>query len=192
MRTWYVLALLVPTALQGAPFFIDFESFSDFEPVTNQIPGVTFSNTTALQAGVSLNEFEFPPASGSIAAFDDFGPMELIFDMPITDFFGRFTYTTKINLLAYDSSNLLVDSVMSMFDSNLALSGDPGSAPSETLGVSSLTGISRVVIQGDLSGGSFVGDDFRADAIPEPGTLPLLLGGLVGVILRQRFARRSS
>ena len=49
---------------------LDFESLSDGDAVTNQFigEGVTFSNASILTAGVSLNEFEFPPKSGNMQA----------------------------------------------------------------------------------------------------------------------------
>lgn len=57
---------LVPTSTAGA-VFLDFEEMMDGELVSNQYAGLTFSSTVVLSAGVSLNEFEVPPRSGTSA-----------------------------------------------------------------------------------------------------------------------------
>jgi hypothetical protein len=51
--------------------FLDGSAIPDSTNITNQFPGLTFSNTTVITAGMSLNEFEFPPHSGVNAVFDD-------------------------------------------------------------------------------------------------------------------------
>ncbi len=64
---------------------IDFEGLNDGDAVTTQFAaqGVIMSNSTVLTAGASLNEFEFPPASGINVAVDDGGPLTLTFSVPI-------------------------------------------------------------------------------------------------------------
>ena len=60
-----LMILAVAVLLTGIQFpayattIIDFETLSDADPVTNQFTGLTFTNTTAITAGISLNEFEF-------------------------------------------------------------------------------------------------------------------------------------
>ena len=77
-----------------AALLTDFENLSDGTAVTNQILGAAFSNATVLTAGIGLNEFQFPPHSGTNVATDSGGPMGIVFTMHIKDFEGYFTYTT--------------------------------------------------------------------------------------------------
>src|SRR5580700_6502590 len=71
---------------------ISFETLPDGTPIfdgtsiTTQFPGLTFTNTTVISAGISLNEFEFPPHSGSNVAFDDGGPITIAFTNPVLSF----------------------------------------------------------------------------------------------------------
>src|SRR5207244_4503963 len=114
-----LLVLASPARLIADPIVIDFEGLQDGTILSNQYSGVTFSNAIILTAGISLNEFEFPPLSGTNVA----------------------------------------------------------------------SGISRVIITGDTSGGSFTLDDATyttgVTAVPEPGTIFLLLAGIVFLGLRR-------
>ncbi len=58
--------LLVSTCahLSAATLTFDFEALDDGTTLSAQLPGVTFANAVVLTAGLSLNEFDFPPASG--------------------------------------------------------------------------------------------------------------------------------
>jgi hypothetical protein len=168
----------------------NFEDLTDSERLTTQYAlfGVTFTNATALTAGISLNEFEFPPHSGTNVIFDDGGPMTLIFSIPMVYFEGYFTYLVPLTLNFFDALNNLVGSANSNFSSNMVLSGDPGSSPNELLSFAWGPGISSVVISGDLGGNSFTMDDLTATPVPEPGTLLLLGSGvlaMVGVVLKK-------
>ena len=178
LHTILSLVLLIPVLGTAAPIVLDFESLSDLESVTTQLPGLTFTETIALEAGISLNEFEFPPASGDLVVSDDFGPIEILFTTPVTSFAGFFTYLVPLTVSAFSATDTLVDSASSLFATNLALSGDPGSSPNELLEVSHAPGISRVLIEGDPFGASFTLDDARYEVVPEPGTAVLLLLGL--------------
>lgn len=174
-----VALLLLPSALLANPITIDFDGLSDLDSVTNQFPGFTFFNATVLSAGFSLNEFEFPPHSGSNLVFDDGGALVISFLTPFDSFSGYFTYSQSLTLEAFDASNNLLGTVNSAFFSNLALSGDPGSSPNEFLSLS-FAGISSVRITGDPTGGSFVLDDLTA-TVPEPSSILLLLSGTAGL-----------
>jgi hypothetical protein len=176
---------LVALALAGvSPAFADllnFEGFPDGTAITTQYPGVTFSHATVLTAGVSLNEFEFPPHSGSNVVFDDGGPMLISFGAPVTAVSGYFTYGELLTLTAFDALNNPVGSVSSAFFNNEALSGDLGSSPNEFLQLTFAGGISSVTFAADSAGGSFTLDDLTVSAVPEPASLVLLLTVLAGV-----------
>jgi hypothetical protein len=184
--------LLLPAArAHAAPVLIDFEGLGDFEAVTTQYPGVTFGNTIAVTSGISLNEFETPPRSGTNAVFDDGGAITLGFDSPVSHFAGYFTYSTTLTLTAFDASLNVIGTATSLFANNFALTGVAGSAPNELLELV-LAGIAFVRIEGDPLGGSFVLDDVTFDtaavttAVPEPSTLALIAGGLALLRARRR------
>jgi hypothetical protein len=169
--------VLVNTAATATSLAIDFESLDDSEVLTTQIGGLAFANATALSAGVSLNEFEFPPRSGTNVVFDDGGGIDIVFESLQGFVGGYFTYLVPITLTAFDSSDNILGATSSSFPSNLALSGDAGSSANEFLSLS-FAGISRVLIAGDLSGSSFVLDDLTLRApteVPEPSTISILL-----------------
>ena len=187
-----VVALaVVPSLLLASPIVITFDTLSDSDAITNQFPGLTFSDAVILTSGVSLNEFEFPPFSGENVASDAGGPMTIDFAQPISDFGGYFTYSVPLVLKAFDSTNVFLGSASSLFSSNELLSGDVGSSPNELLQLA-LSSISRVTITGGEFGGSFTLDNLtytQSEAVPEPGTFGLvLLGGLSW--LRWRRARK--
>jgi Regulator of chromosome condensation (RCC1) repeat len=179
------------------PTMIDFESFSDSESLTNQIAELTFSNATVLSAGISLNELDFPPHSVSNVIVDDGSPLSILFDAPARLVEGFFTYTANVTMRAFDVGNNLLASVTSLFESNLADIGDLGSSPNELLSITSLSGISRIEIQGDPAGLSFVLDDLSYlpaitdpdPTVPEPGTLALLL---IAVLALMKYARPAT
>lgn len=185
------LLVAVPSILRADT--ISFEGLFDSTPVTNQFAalGLLFSNATAITAGITLNEFEFPPRSGDNVVFDDGGSIIISFSpLPVASFGGYFTYLIPVTLTAYDALNNPVNSVSSAFLSNLALSGDLRSSPNELLQVSVPGGISQVMITGDPAGGSFTLDDATFAPIPEPGTLSLLIiGSLAFILARNKFIR---
>lgn len=157
---------------------IDFEGFPDSTILTNQYPGLSFNNAIILTAGISLNEFEFPPHSGVNVASDNNGPMTIDFSSPVSSVGGYFTYAEPLTLVAYNSSDQEVGSTASAFSSNMALSGDPGSSPNEFLSITE-PGIASLVITGDPNGGSFALDDLTyTSSVPEPDTIALVFGGI--------------
>ena len=184
-----ILSLVSAASLEASPVVLDFEALSDLESVTTQFSPLTFSNTIALTASISLNEFEFPPVSGDVVVSDDFGPMTIEFGVTVTSLGAFFTYLVPLTLEAFDSTDTVVDSALSAFSSNLALSGDLGSSPNELLSVAFSGGISRLTITGDAFGGSFTLDDATyttVTAVPEPSSSALLLLGLLWVAVRRK------
>lgn len=175
----FFLVWLIQTPIQAAPITLSFDDLVDGESLSTQIPGVSFSNATVLTSGISLNEFEFPPRSEFNVISDSDGPIGIAFDVPILSFYGYFTYLSPLTLLAFDAGNNQVGVAASLFGSNLALSGDPGSSPNELLTVNFAGGITRVSITADPLGGSFVLDDatlgLMSSDVPEPRTAPLIL-----------------
>lgn len=190
-----VLSLLFSAALVFFPHqllkadisTIDFEAFPDGTSITTQLPGLIFANTTVISAGISLNEFEFPPHSGSNVAFDDGGPISIAFASPILSFGGYFTYVEPLTLAAFDSASSQIASASSAFSNNEALSGDLGSSPNEFLFVTFASGISEVTITGDPLGGSFTLDDATViTPAPEPGYIVLILAGFATLVVIRR------
>ena len=192
MRTvrWLLpLLLLLFSPSVAKADVITFEGLADLEDVTDQFSNLLFMNATILTAGVSLVEDEFPPFSGSNVVFDNSGPMSINFLVPVTSVGGHFTYLTRITFTAFDASNNVLGSITSAFNNNQRLSGDLGSQPNELLSFSFVSGISRITITGDLGGASFTLDDLTVEAIPEPASLYLLVGGglTLMTILKKRM-----
>jgi hypothetical protein len=187
LTTLSMLVLLVP--LSGAST-VTFEELSDGTILTSQYPGLTFTNATVLTAGISLNEFDFPPYSGANVIFDDGGPISVVFDAPVLGVSGFATYLVSVTLTAFDANGNVLASLTSAYGNNSALSGDTGSSPNELMQLSASVGIKRVTITGDQLGGSFVVDDFTTSNVPEPGSLALVLAGMVALSLRECHKRR--
>jgi hypothetical protein len=192
-----VITLVVPSSALAAPIVIDFDALADGEAVTDQFLDILFSNATVITAGVSLNEFELPPLSGSNVIFDSGGSMRIDFSDAVTSVGGYFTYLTPLVMTAFDSTGAVLGVANSLFVTNLALSGETGSLPNELIQLT-FDNISYVTIAGDPSGGSFTLDDLTLEtpaAVPEPGTLSLMLFGGAAAVARlrhQRSARRRS
>jgi hypothetical protein len=164
--------------LLAAPAVITFEGFPDSTILTTQYPGLMFSNTIILTAGISLNEFEFPPDSGVNVASDFGGPISISFATPISSFGAYFTYTQPVTIVGFDAFNNPVVFASSQFSNNEAISGDPGSSPNEFIEVSYGNGLSMVTITGNPLGGSFVLDDATYNPIgaslgPSLGPAPI-------------------
>lgn len=196
----------VATQVPAAQTVIDFESLADLDSVAGQFEpsmGVMFANAIALQsgeAGGSLNEYEFPPRSGfavvtgSDVAFGGAGPLVIEFLQPVTAVWAFFTHEAQLTLSVFDSSRTLLGTAVSGSGSNLLLSGSGN--PNERLDFSGLGEISELTIESsgvfDLSlDGTrlafYTLDDLTferaapVNGVPEPGTLLLVLSGVVGL-----------
>ncbi len=166
---------------------INFEGLPDSTILANQYPGLAFSNAIILTAGISLNEFEFPPHSGVNVASDNGGPITIDFSTPVASFGGYFTYLEPLTLDGFDASDTEVTSATSAFSSNDASFGDPGSIPNEFLTVHFPGGLYSVTITGDPAGGSFVIDDATfTSAVPEPKSIFLLFSSILSLLAVRR------
>lgn len=190
-----VLAAIPSSAL--AATVIDFEGLTEFDSVTSQFPGITFSNATVLTAGSSLNEFDNPPNSGTNVVFDDGGFLSIVFATPVSDFGGFFTYaltpSARLMLTAFNSSNVPLGSTLSGFSNNQGTVGEPGSLPNEFLQLL-FSDIASVRIAGELSGSSFTLDDVtftQPTVIPEPSTMSLVLLGSAAMYRKIRRRTRT-
>jgi hypothetical protein len=194
-----LLALTWSNSARAGLTTLDFEDRADGDLVTNQYSGlgVTFANTMALQAGLSLNELEFPPHSGMLVVSDFSGPISGNFSTPVTSFGGYFTYNHAITLTGFagpDGTGAIVGLAASAFSNNTSSSLHP---TNEFLHVDFAAGISSFSILGDLAGGSFVMDDFQFNpgsqqqtAVPEPSSLALFAAS--GLVLLCFARRRNS
>lgn len=189
------LCAAVLTSANTSATTLGFDSLADLDPVTTQFlpSGVTFANAIALEAGLSLNDGEFPPRSGSVVLADDGGPMTMLFSTPVTEVGAFFTYALPLTLTAWDVLNHVIGSLTSAFANNTALSGEPGSLPNEWLQLAFASGIAKLTVEGDALGSSFVLDDLSFTPttlpVPEPGTAVLMAIGLMGLLARRRFKR---
>lgn len=92
---------------------INFEGLPDSTILTNQYSGLTFTNTIILFDGISLNQFEFPPYSGTNVVQDNGMPLTIDFANPITGFGGYFAYLEPLTLAGFDASDTEVATAMS-------------------------------------------------------------------------------
>jgi hypothetical protein len=196
-RNILLIALSVLLFNQTAPLLsagtitLGFDDLPDSEILTNQYPGLTFGNAIVLASGISLNEFEFPPKSGTNVISDNGGPLMITFSSPVLSVSGYFTYLASVTITAFDAGNNPVGAFTSLFSSNMALSGEVGSTPNELLTLAHAGGIASVVITGDQLGGSFTLDHLTLDpaVVPEPASSVFFLTGVAAMaaLRKQRF-----
>jgi hypothetical protein len=181
----------------AGPIVYNFDTFDDGTALTTQYAGLTFTQSTVLKAGQSLNETAYPPHSADGVVFDDGGPISIVFSTPVFSVGGYFNYSNGLSIAAYDSSDALLGELLGAFHTNLADgSGDPGSAPNEFLQFASAGGlISRITITSDSRGSSVVLDDLTVDdgatSIPEPSSIALMAVVLAAGLRRRGWLRRS-
>jgi hypothetical protein len=186
--------LLLGSSIASAGMMtIDFEGLGDGTVLGSQYPGVEFTNASVWTAGLTLNELEFPPHSGTNVAADVAGPVTILFDTPVLNVSAFFTYSNMVTLDAFDSLNQSVGTSTSAFSSNVVSSGN---APNEMLQLSFAGGISKVTLTGTANG--FVFDDLAITTAtttntPEPSFgLAVALGLLlIGSMNTRSIASRS-
>jgi len=193
------VALTVAAPGAQADTTLNFEGFPDSTILTTQYPGLTFTNAIILTAGISLNEFNFPPHSGVNVVSDNNAPMTIDFSTPTASFSGYFTYLEPLTIDAFNASDTEVATAPSMFSSNTACLGgppcfgDPGSSPNEFIDLGFAGGISSVTITGDPLGGSFTMDDMSyTPGVPEPNTRVIILTWAIILILYHKRNFKTS
>jgi hypothetical protein len=182
-----VLCALVTMPLYGGTI-LTFKGLNDLQSVDDFYAGVRFSNAVAHIAGLSLNEAEFPPASGSTVASNNGGPVTIAWTSPLTDFTGLFTYTAPLTL-TFSLSGTPAGAAMSAFADNLALSGEPGSSPNEQISFHSASAFDSILIESE---GSFGMDSIffekTVQVVPEPSTyIPIFVILTCALYVKRRF-----
>lgn len=191
--TLSICSLLFSTRLCADTITINFDNLQDSQVVgaAYASSGVIFSGAVVATAGVSLNELEFPPHSGSNVVVDATGPIMLSFATPVSTFSGYFTYAEPLTLDGFGASNQLLANASSALLANYASTGNQ---PNELIQLASAAGISSITITGEPAGSSFALDDvtFTTAPVPEPGTLSLItMGGCLLLFRLQRLRSRA-
>jgi len=186
-----VLIFLIPIA-QAAPIpnpstqTLDFENIADLT-VLGALGQASFSGAYIASAGLTLNEFEVPPHSGTNVALNEDASMIINFANGVQAISGFVTYSSPLIIKFYGGSGEL-GNYSSLFSSNLALSGDPQSSANEYFSFNSIEPITGLSIISQAEN-SFALDDLTFSVIeeeprniPEPNTIALWLLGIVILI----------
>lgn len=129
-----LLAAGVTCSATAGIIVYNFDIFDDGTSLTTHYAGLSFSQSSVLKAGQSLNDSALPPHSADGVVFDDGGPISLIFSTPVYSVGGYFTYTSGLTVAIYDDIGTSLGVLTGPYVSNLADgSGDSGSAPNEFL-----------------------------------------------------------
>lgn len=173
------LTLCLNLACKGAAAMpIDFEQFTDSFALTNELSGLSFSGGTVLTAGVGLNEFDYPPSSGSNVLTAFLGSLTVRADTPFNHFSANFTFDEVLNFSGFDGLGNLLFSFNSPVASNL------GSFTPIGYGAPDIASL----VVASHSGTPFTLDDLDVGvaSVPESGTLGLLTLGIVaGAMVRR-------
>jgi hypothetical protein len=190
MHIFLVLALLfIPLTAQALT--LDFEDLPEETFVTDQYLslGVSFEHAIILTAGVNLDDYDYPPHSGSNVLSDSGGPVMMTFSTPMAYFSLHTTYGLPLTISILGTDGGLLEEFSSAFSSNGLVSGDPGSQPNELIAYTRESGIGAVVIAGASSGGSFVLDDLSITSLPEAPPWLFLASALLSLICLPHLLR---
>lgn len=160
---------------------IDFEGLGDGALAPNTFAGVTISSAYILTSGISLNEFEFPPKSGTKVAFNSGNAISFDFSSFATSFSLYVTGTENVTLSIFDGATLL----------GSASTGGPNfvsvGSPNFLLSLSGAHITNATVSAANAN--SFVIDDVSfSGGVPEPATWAMMIGGFAatGLVMRRR------
>ena len=106
---------------QAGAITIDFEAVPDSTEVGDfyASSGIHFADAVALTAGISLNEFDYPPHSGSVAVADDGSPIIVTFDQPVGNISAWFAHSEQLNFTAYSAGGGTIGTYVDPTISNL-------------------------------------------------------------------------
>jgi len=190
----FASANIFATDASAGTFTINFESYADGDTPQSEF-GLTMTGAMIASAGNSLNEFEVPPVSGINVALNQLLKIRVDFSSGASNISGYLTYSEHINVAIYGNVGLLKN-YDSLYSSNLALSGDPGSLPSEFFSLTSPLVIKYLEITAS-SPFSFALDDLswtqaqeNPPTIPEPNQTTLFFLGLLAILRSTHRARR--
>lgn len=171
LSTFLFIYLFITVPAQAT--LITFEGLTDNLSLSNEIPGLTFNGATVQTAGISLNEFDFPPKSGDNVTIAFTNLLEITFADMMDTVSGYFTYADSLTFSIYDTNGGLLASSQSAGVSNL------GSNELITL---SSQGIALLRIN---SNSNFTLDDLSYSnasvPVPEPSTILLFAIGIIGL-----------
>ena len=197
IRMVYLVAILLlncATAISSpipADTTLDFEGIAD-GTILNSLGTVTFTGAAIATAGETLNEYEVPPRSGNNAVLNLDPAMTLIFTDGVYFLSGYITYGSKVDIWIQNASGTLAHT-RSLFDTNLAISGETGSTPNEFFSFRSTELITGLTLSADFAN-AFALDDVSFSSIPLgtpsevplPGSLQLLLVGALSMLLARQ------
>jgi hypothetical protein len=190
---FFLLPLVTPLA-EAQTTIQNFAGFADSTVLTNQISGLTFTNATILTSGISLNELQYPPYSGSLNVVSNptASSITITFATPVPSVSGYYTYSGALTVQAYSAAGgtgTLLATSNSRFSNNTLLNGASGSSANELITVSS-PGIASIVITSAAGTSSFTLSELIYGAAISVPTLsfPAMTGLALLLVLLACFA----
>lgn len=187
-----VVLIVCAASAHADTVLIDFDTLGDLDPVTTQYQtsDLVFDNALALVSGAvggSLNEFDFPPASGDVVVTTAFpGPLLIEFLRPVVRVSGRFTYGSgPLTLTGWSGLTSAVTGTSGASE-NL---GTGSGTPNELIELVFAGGMTSLTV-GDANA-AFALDDLFVEfgagtPVPEPGLALMLAVGAAGALRSRR------
>jgi hypothetical protein len=159
---------------------IDFEGLADSTLVGNSYSGlgIHFNHAVALVSGVSLNELDFPPHSGSVAVGDDGSPIFISFNSPVNQISAWFAHSEELTFTSFDKTGVPI---------GVFVDPTPSIGADELITLNFL-GATSVEIS-SIQPGSYVFDDltFPTQAVPDQGGTFSLLACALSALFSSRY-----